>query len=1271
MSSLFKVALSLTVVALLSLPRSARAQADDWSGFKPPPPPPTQTVDQPKPADQPAAKPADTAKPAEAKPADGAASTPDKPGYVPPPTVPVATPGTPAAAAAPEDKDAPKLIDTKVEETIVPGTEPHSPGTYSHSVTALDNVRASSGVTGGTGLLHLGSADLGRPGVLRISLTGEFFQMDNFPVLKASNTRSAGTLALDWTIIKYLAAYVSYGASANTNSKASPPLMQAQGDIRVGLKPSIQAIKGFYIGADLQFIAFPGIGGQDLRKYAVGFAPKLLLTFDAQKYSPKAPIRLHVNFGGLIDSTGTLLDTSVHTPTPAEEYALSLNQYNRLAFGAGIEAPLPFVTPFVEYGLAYPLGTGKLVGPDLKEVTVGDAMPQQLAIGLKVTAVKDLTITLAGEIGLTRYVALGVPATPPYNLYFGLAYAFDPMGQGEGKQVTKTLTYEKKVEVAVAPPVYTGKVAGQVVDADTKAPLAGVVIVAAGSGLPPVATDVEAGKFQTFDLQAGKVSLTFARDGYKPAVAEAVVEATKTTPLQVALVREIKPSPVKVLLVSNGKKAGGKVMFAGVKTAEMTVAAAGGVIELPRGPLHRHRGRRRLPVQGAGVRRGRGHQARPRHRARAQAEAGPGRHQGRPNPDQAAGPLRHCQGRDPLRQLPAARPGGRRHRARQPQEDPHRRPHRQPGWQGEEPDALAGARQGRHGLPNQEGRRRLQGLLRGLWRHPSHRPQPHRPGPRAQPPRRVRHRRALAVRARRPSRKEDRMAVRRPLLGAAVVLLATTACGPTTTTPPAPKPPKVTLSPLPYEIVGTGFDANVEVIGCTKVKRVWLTLGVQGATLVEQDGGSTSNTLRVEASFIDYKALGIPAPLPIYAHATCDTTAPQGDSLEEATLFMPAKAPITGPMPFGDNFWMDQDASGSILTCKGASFDKLGQDKTVQGSASLPFACGGDVDLTFGLDGNRYALKPGIGIASFTAAMQPKMYVSETDFAVEQIFVPASGPLVAVGVAGGLSGVIRELRGYDTSSGALVSVSDYSDQAPAGRLVVNRMGQTVFPGYKSATGSNFVEVGIEIYDMGAGKGGKPVADRTFGQILVDPLSITFIPTISFDEYADVAYIAEIADPSHVWACSAIDNLPCTDGGGGKKWRSDDLKGGVSSVTRTKHAMVAFGAHVAYFLNATTGALITPADAPIRPTGELVFVAVLDGADGSTYLLAMGTDGAGHLVPGVRQIIVYDRPNEPVANYTTGTDGYIVDVDKNGRAWLWGYDLMPLLMPAEYRQVIGR
>jgi outer membrane protein OmpA-like peptidoglycan-associated protein len=277
------------------------------------------------------------------------------------------------------------------------------------------------------------------------------------------------------------------------------------------------------------------------------------------------------------------VNTAAHQPTPAEEFALGLQAYNRLSLSFGLEVPVPFVTPFIEYGFAYPLGTPQLIGPDLANVSVTDSMPQDLTIGLKVTALKDVSIVLACDIGLTRYVALGVPATSPYNLIFGISYAFDPMGHGTSKLVEKTVTVEKKVEVVKAPPVYTGKIAGQVLDSETRQPVAGVVVAMAGSGLPPVASDVDGGKFMTHELPAGKVSLTFSRDGYLPAALEASVEAGKTGDLQAFLVREEKKTPVKIVLLSNKVKAAGKVVFNGAKTAELTVPAEGATVELAKG----------------------------------------------------------------------------------------------------------------------------------------------------------------------------------------------------------------------------------------------------------------------------------------------------------------------------------------------------------------------------------------------------------------------------------------------------------------------------------------------------------------------------------------------------------------------------------------------------------------------------------------------------------------------------------------------------------------
>lgn len=46
-------------------------------------------------------------------------------------------------------------------------------------------------------------------------------------------------------------------------------------------------------------------------------------------------------------------------------------------------------------------------------------MPQTLGVGVKVTAIKDLALITGVNLGLARSVGLGVPATPPWNFWFG------------------------------------------------------------------------------------------------------------------------------------------------------------------------------------------------------------------------------------------------------------------------------------------------------------------------------------------------------------------------------------------------------------------------------------------------------------------------------------------------------------------------------------------------------------------------------------------------------------------------------------------------------------------------------------------------------------------------------------------------------------------------------------------------------------------------------------------------------------------------------------
>lgn len=541
---------SLAVIVALVSPTVALG-SDEWKGFTPAP--------LPLPAPSPA-QPAAAAEPA-----------------VPSPP-PVADQGAASDENAPPSESA----QTTVKESVLPGSGPHSPSTWGNSLDSPSNLRVTSGAVGATGLHRISSADLGPAGTLRLGLIGEYFSKSDFPVLNARNVRSAGTLTIDYTFHRFFEAYLSYGAAANTNTRASPRLMQVQGDVAFGAKTGAELFKGFHGGIDLRLNVFPGVGSQDVGGYAFGIQPRLLASYDVRAVAPKVPLRAHLNVGGAFDGTSDIAGSA--RLSAAEEFALGANRFNRVLLGAGIEAPLPVVTPFVEYGFGYPIGADGLLGPDNNPVTVGSSMPQQLTLGAKVTALRDVSFLAAVDLGLTSRVAKGIPATMPYNVLFGISYNIDPGGSGESRLVEKTSVVEKKVEVAVAPPVYTGKVGGVVVDATTLQPLPGVIISMPGTGMPPVASDTEGGRFITHELPSGKVQLTAAREGYKPAAVEAVIEAGKVVAAQIALEREERLAQVKVTLTSGKKKVAGNVSFRGPKETKLSTEQNGtGMVELPAG----------------------------------------------------------------------------------------------------------------------------------------------------------------------------------------------------------------------------------------------------------------------------------------------------------------------------------------------------------------------------------------------------------------------------------------------------------------------------------------------------------------------------------------------------------------------------------------------------------------------------------------------------------------------------------------------------------------
>lgn len=469
--------------------------------------------------------------------------------------------------------------------------EAHSPSTLGNSWTDVRNLRHASTSTGGVGLLRLSGADLGRTGVLRFSATGEFFSTPDFPVQGADNTRTGGTFAVGYVPLDFLDVSLSYTASTNTNTRSSPTLIQALGDVTLGARASRQWLPGLWAGADVRVMTFSGVGSNQL---AFGFSPRAVVTYDARSLLPTLPLRLHANVGLLMDGTGSLVDAE--RLNASEEYALGINRYSRLSVGLGLEAPLPVVTPFLEYGLASPLGVpgGQLVAPDGSLVPVGSVAPQTLGLGLKLTAVQNLTFTAAAELGLTRQVGRGVQPVPPFNLVLGASFNVDPALQAGGTRVVERGVREPgpagrnptttQTQVAQAA---TSQVSGVVLDAKTRQPLPGVLVAMVDSTLPPVASDPRDGRFLTYALPSGPVKLSVRKDGYVPLEKELVLEAGKTITVALELVAEVKPATLALAVTSKRKPVPATLAFLGGPTPKQVTYsqadAASHQLQLPAG----------------------------------------------------------------------------------------------------------------------------------------------------------------------------------------------------------------------------------------------------------------------------------------------------------------------------------------------------------------------------------------------------------------------------------------------------------------------------------------------------------------------------------------------------------------------------------------------------------------------------------------------------------------------------------------------------------------
>src|SRR5712692_1288653 len=271
------------------------------------------------------------------------------------------------------------------------------------------------------------------------------------------------------------------------------------------------------------------------------------------------------------DTTRALQPT--HAFGAAEQFAYNANNFNRVFGSAGMEIPLPILTPFGEYSITYPLGVpgNRLVDPSGNSIPLTAALPQIVTMGLKVTAIQDLTLIAAIDLRVHSSVAIGIPTPAPFDVFFGASLNVDPW-----RARTQIVPIVKEVPAAQA-----GRIAGTVSDAATHAPIAGALILFGPTDLPPVASNAGSGKFLSYELPRGAIKLKVMKTGYEDLEQQVQIESGRTLVLPLEMKLAVRRTHLWVSVASDNRGVAARVSIRGPAIREVaTVEGASEALDV-------------------------------------------------------------------------------------------------------------------------------------------------------------------------------------------------------------------------------------------------------------------------------------------------------------------------------------------------------------------------------------------------------------------------------------------------------------------------------------------------------------------------------------------------------------------------------------------------------------------------------------------------------------------------------------------------------------------
>jgi outer membrane protein OmpA-like peptidoglycan-associated protein len=396
----------------------------------------------------------------------------------------------------------------------------------------------SNSLGGGTGLLHMQTAQLGAPGQLRIGFTTEYFSAgflctSDYPCTDPRNPTGAkitsdtlnhigGTLTLNVTILKWLEAYAGTSAYANSDDQNNPSLLQVLGDTDFGLKAAGAISKVFHVGgfAELWLINGTGAVGLDGGGTSFKFGPVATMDLRPALGKEWAP-RVSLQADYMFDNTGDVLaqhETNINGPsTRIERFGLGVNRVDHVDIGLGVESLFVEgrVRPFVEYNMLIPSNRQGYAchanNQSADQCLANDGVvPSKLTLGSRFFPwKKGFSLLAAFDIGVsgTSNFVEELSPTPPWTLYIGAGWAVDTQDRPPVERI-------KNIEKIVDHNPNAGRIKGFVHEKGQSAGIATAIIAWANHPEITSLASGSDGRFVTQDLPPGQYNFLVKSDGF-------------------------------------------------------------------------------------------------------------------------------------------------------------------------------------------------------------------------------------------------------------------------------------------------------------------------------------------------------------------------------------------------------------------------------------------------------------------------------------------------------------------------------------------------------------------------------------------------------------------------------------------------------------------------------------------------------------------------------------------------------------------------------------